>query len=93
MKQFKFKFTVGSSAIFVLKRIRKARRYIAETDKYTDEDRFNFACEIIDLFSVSGMYPLADCSAKAFFINTETDRLHPNEAGHKLLADVIERYL
>ena len=48
MKQFKFKFTVGSSAIFVLSRIRKARRYIAETDKYTDEDRFNFACEIID---------------------------------------------
>jgi hypothetical protein len=52
-----------------------------------------FACELIDLFSVSGMYPLADCSAKAYFIDTETDRLHPNEVGHKLLADVIERYL
>ena len=48
MKQFKFKFTVASSTIFVLTRIKKARRYIAETDKYTDEDRYNFACEIID---------------------------------------------
>ena len=52
-----------------------------------------FACELIDLFSVSGMYPLADCSAKAYFINTETDRLHPNEAGHKVIAEAIERYL
>ena len=52
-----------------------------------------YACEFIDLFSVSGMYPLADCSAKAYFIDTETDRLHPNEAGHKLLAEIIEKHL
>lgn len=48
MKQFKFKFTVASSWFFVLNNIKRARRYIAETDKYTDEDRFNFACKIID---------------------------------------------
>lgn len=48
MKQLRFKFTVASSTVYVLSNIKKARRYIAETDKYSDEDRFNFACQIID---------------------------------------------
>jgi lysophospholipase L1-like esterase len=52
-----------------------------------------FACELIDLFSVSGMYPLADCSAKTYFCSEKTDRLHPNKEGHRLIAKVIEKYL
>ena len=48
MKQFKFKFTVASSWYFILKNIKRSRRYISETDKYSYEDRFNFACKIID---------------------------------------------
>jgi lysophospholipase L1-like esterase len=52
-----------------------------------------YACEVIDLFSVSGIYPLSDVSAQAFLANTETDRLHPSAKGHERIADVIERYL
>ena len=52
-----------------------------------------YSCELIDLFAESGIYPLSDLSAKAFLANVESDRLHPNAAGHSRIADVIERYL
>ena len=51
------------------------------------------ACEYwsvpcIDLFTLSGLYPLDD-SYTQFFANPETDRLHPNEAGHIRLGQTI----
>ncbi len=52
-----------------------------------------FATELVDLYSISGLYPLADCSAKAFFANEATDRLHPSKGGHAVLAEMIKRYL
>ena len=52
-----------------------------------------YACEVIDLFSVSGIYPLSDISAQAFLANTETDRLHPSAKGHERIADIIEGYI
>ncbi len=48
MKQFKFKFTVASSIFFIMRNVKKARKYIADTENYSDIDRYNFACKIIE---------------------------------------------
>jgi lysophospholipase L1-like esterase len=48
-----------------------------------------WSCELIDLNSASGLFPLYDKSADKYFCNIATDRLHPNVAGHKRLADTI----
>lgn len=49
-----------------------------------------WACELIDLHSKSGLFPLNDVQAKAFFCSSETDRLHPNANGHLRIAEVME---
>jgi len=49
-----------------------------------------WSVEIIDLNSVSGLFPLYDKGAERFFANVETDRLHPSFEGHRRLAQVIE---
>jgi lysophospholipase L1-like esterase len=51
-----------------------------------------WAVPIIDLYSVSGLYPLIDAQAK-YFKNTETDRLHPNALGNYRLAKTIQYQL
>ena len=50
-----------------------------------------WSVELIDLNCASGLFPLNDDNAKKYFCNTETDRLHPNAEGHRLLADVIAK--
>lgn len=47
-----------------------------------------WAVPVIDLNSLAGLYPLFDEYAK-YFNNAETDRLHPNDAGHKRLAQTL----
>lgn len=49
-----------------------------------------WACELIDLHSKSGLFPLNDKQAETFFCNFETDRLHPNANGHLRIAEVME---
>jgi len=44
-----------------------------------------WAVPVIDLNSVSGLYPLMDEFAQ-YFKNADNDRLHPNDEGHKRLA-------
>lgn len=44
-----------------------------------------WAVPVIDLASISGLYPLADEQAP-YFRNPDTDRLHPNTAGHLRMA-------
>jgi len=44
---------------------------------------------LIDLYSISGLYPLADAQAQ-YFHNAETDRLHPNAVGDYRLAKTIQ---
>jgi lysophospholipase L1-like esterase len=47
---------------------------------------------LIDLYSISGLYPLAD-SQTQYFNNSESDRLHPNALGNYRLAKVIQYQL
>lgn len=51
-----------------------------------------WAVPMIDLYSVSGLYPLADTHAQ-YFSNSETDRLHPNALGDYRLAKTIQYQL
>lgn len=47
---------------------------------------------VIDLFSESGILPaLSDHSV--YIVNPETDRLHPNDNGHKRIAKLVENRL
>lgn len=43
---------------------------------------------VIDLGSLCGLYPLEDSQA-IYFNNADTDRLHPNELGHKRMAATL----
>ena len=47
-----------------------------------------WAVPVIDLASISGLYPLEDAQAH-YFRNPETDRLHPNTEGHVRMAWAI----
>ena len=51
-----------------------------------------WAVPLIDLFSVSGLYPTKDVYSK-FFENAEKDMLHPNSAGNYRLAKTIQYQL
>lgn len=41
---------------------------------------------VIDLYSVSGLYPTIDNNASIYFHTMDTDRLHPSDRGHARLA-------
>ena len=47
-----------------------------------------WAVPVIDIFSISGLYPLLD-EQSLYFRNPDADRLHPNTAGHERLAEVL----
>ena len=48
-----------------------------------------WSVNVIDLHAVSGFYPILDGDAALYYKDATRDRLHPNEAGHKRLAEVI----
>lgn len=48
-----------------------------------------WSVNVIDLHAVSGFYPILDSDAALFYKDTAIDRLHPNDAGHKRLAEVL----
>lgn len=47
-----------------------------------------WAVPLIDLYSISGLYPMKDEFSK-YFENSKTDMLHPNSAGNDRLAKTI----
>lgn len=47
-----------------------------------------WSTELIDLHRISGLFPLYDESA-GYFLNFDTDRLHPNQAGNRRMATAI----
>jgi len=51
-----------------------------------------WAVPLIDLYSTSGLFPLADAQEQ-YFHNKETDRLHPNALGDYRLAKTIQYQL
>lgn len=51
-----------------------------------------WAVPLIDLYSISGLYPVEDSNVK-FFMNKETDRLHPSSLGNYRLAKTIQYQL
>lgn len=51
-----------------------------------------WAVPLIDLYSSSGLFPLADAQSQ-YFNNKETDRLHPNALGDYRLAKTIQYQL
>jgi hypothetical protein len=51
-----------------------------------------WAVPLIDLFSISGLYPLEDSHVK-YYMNGKTDRLHPNSLGNYRLAKTIQYQL
>jgi len=51
-----------------------------------------WAVPLIDLYSLSGLYPLADSQVN-YFNHGETDRLHPNAKGNYRLAKTIQYQL
>lgn len=51
-----------------------------------------WAVPLIDLHSISGLFPLADSQVQ-YFHNSETDRLHPNAVGDYRLAKTIQYQL
>jgi lysophospholipase L1-like esterase len=51
-----------------------------------------WAVPLIDLYSISGLYPLADAQVQ-YFHNKDTDRLHPNALGDYRLAKTIQYQL
>ena len=60
-------------------------------DAYVDvlkQAALNWAVPVIDLYSLSGLYPLADSQVQ-YFNHADTDRLHPNAKGNYRLAKTI----
>jgi len=51
-----------------------------------------WAVPLIDLYAISGLFPLADSQAQ-YFHNNETDLLHPNAKGDYRLAKTIQYQL
>ena len=51
-----------------------------------------WAVPVIDLNSLSGLFPLYDAGAQ-MFNKPDTDRLHPNDAGHSRMAKTIMQQL
>ncbi len=51
-----------------------------------------WAVPLIDLYSISGLYPMKD-SFTRYFVNEKTDRLHPNSEGNYRLAKTIQYQL
>ncbi len=59
--------------------------YIDDYVKAVQEAANVWAVPVIDLNSISGLYPLLDEQA-VYFRNPQTDRLHPNTDGHRRMA-------
>ncbi|MBO4262448.1 MAG: SGNH/GDSL hydrolase family protein [Clostridia bacterium] len=65
-------------------------------DAYVDAVRKGadlWSVRLIDAYRDSGLFPLTDESAKAYFANFDTDRLHPGKVGHERLAELVGRYI
>ena len=63
--------------------------YIDDYVNILKQAALTWAVPVIDLYSLSGLYPLSDSHTK-YFINSDTDRLHLNAVGNYRLAKTIQ---
>lgn len=66
--------------------------YVEEYVKAIKEAGNVWAVPVIDLNSMSGLYPMND-SHIGYFHKADTDRLHPNAEGHRRMAKAIQYQL
>jgi lysophospholipase L1-like esterase len=66
--------------------------YLEDYVNSLKEAALNWAVPIIDLYSMSGLYPLSDSHTR-YFRDRETDRLHLNSEGNYRLAKTIQYQL
>lgn len=66
--------------------------YIDDYVEVIKEAASVWAVPVIDLNSLSGLYPVSDSHA-AYFHDGKTDRLHPNENGHRRMAETLKYQL
>lgn len=66
----------------------EAGLYIDAYVEATKEAANVWAVPVIDLNSTSGLFPMAD-SHNGYFANPDTDRLHPNNKGHRRIASTL----
>lgn len=59
--------------------------YVDEYVQVLKETGNVWAVPVIDLNSISGLYPMNDAQA-CYFHRADTDRLHPNAEGHRRMA-------
>jgi len=62
--------------------------YFGEYVKAVKEAGIVWAVPVIDLNSVSGLFPLYDAGAQ-LYNKMDIDRLHPNDLGHERMAKTI----
>lgn len=66
--------------------------YLEAYVKSLKKAALNWAIPLIDLYSISGLYPISD-SYTRYFRNSETDRLHLNSEGNYRLAKTLQYQL
>lgn len=59
--------------------------YVDEYVQVLKEAGNVWAVPVIDLNSISGLYPMNDAHVR-YFHQSDTDRLHPNAEGHRRMA-------
>ena len=62
--------------------------YLDDYIRTTKEAGSIWSVPVIDLHSLSGLFPVSDAYTQ-FFHDPETDRLHPNAAGHERIAKTL----
>ena len=66
----------------------KCGEYIDAYVQSVKESANLWAVPVIDLNALSGLYPLMDEYAQ-YFHHADNDRLHPNDVGHRRMAQVL----
>lgn len=66
--------------------------YLGEYIEVTKQVGNRWAVSVIDMNALCGLFPMAENHGKYFF-DSETDRLHPNAAGHERMAKVLMQQL
>ena len=65
------------------------RRPLCEYVEVIRKTAEEFSLPVIDLFAKGGMQPCVKAQCKAYFV----DGLHPNDAGHAKIADIISNFI